>query len=197
MCIEAIKRVLQTYPHIDLKVPTESIIEALEITMSSNNTKFEGTFFTQSNGATIGGPESASVTDIFGAIFIDPAANRSSSGFIPSDWKRYRDDTWDTEENVEGEQLEEFTRYLNSEVLRDKIKFTVESSGSQLVFLDTKVHLREGFLVPEIYSKPTDSHEYLNPTSAHPPQVSRNNPCRLLLEWEEIALIESQEMKCL
>ena len=65
MCIEAIKRVLQTYPHIDLKVPTESIIEALEITMSSNNTKFEGKFFTQSNGATIGGPESASVTDIF------------------------------------------------------------------------------------------------------------------------------------
>ena len=55
MCIEAIKWVLQTYPHIDLKVPTESIIEALEITMSSNNTKFEGKFFTQSNGATIGG----------------------------------------------------------------------------------------------------------------------------------------------
>ena len=46
--------------------------------------------------------------------------------------------------------------------MRDKIKFTVESSGSQLVFLDTKVHLREGFLVPEIYSKPTGSHEYLN-----------------------------------
>ena len=48
MCMEAIKRVLQTYPHIDFKVPTESIIEVLEITMSSNNTKFEGKFFTQS-----------------------------------------------------------------------------------------------------------------------------------------------------
>ena len=74
MCIEAIKRVLQTYPHIDLKVPTESIIEALEITVSSNNTKFGGRFFTQANGATIGGPESASVTDIFGASFIDSVA---------------------------------------------------------------------------------------------------------------------------
>ena len=58
----------------------------------------------------------------------------------------------------------------------------MESSGSQLVFLDTKVHLREGFLVPEINSKPTDSHEYLNPTSAHPPQVSRNNPYSVALE---------------
>ena len=85
------------------------------------------------------------------------------------------------EENVEGEQLEEFTRYLNSEVLRDKIKFTLESSGSQLAFLDPKVHLREGFLVPEINSKPTDSHEYLNPTSAHPLQVSRNNPYSVAL----------------
>ena len=82
MCIEAIKRVLQTYPDIDPKVPTESIIEALEITMSSNNTKFEGRFFTQSNGATIGGPESASVTDIFGAIFIDPVAKAGDPSFL-------------------------------------------------------------------------------------------------------------------
>ena len=171
ICIEAIKRVLQAYRHIDLKVATESSIDALEITMSSNNAKFGGRFFTQSNGATIRGPESASVTDIFGAIFIDPVA-KAGGPFIPSDWNRDRDDTWDIEENVEGEQLEDFTRCLYSEVL----KFTVESSGSQLVFLDTKVHLREGFLVPKIYSTPADSHGYLNLTSAHPPEVSRNNP---------------------
>ena len=76
--------------------------------MSSDNTKFGGRFFTQSNGATMGGgggggAESASVTDIFGAIFIDPVA-KAGAPFIPSDWKRYRDDTWDIEENVEGEQ---------------------------------------------------------------------------------------------
>ena len=52
--------------------------------MSSNNTKFGGRFFTQSNGATIGGPESASVTNIFGAIFIDPVA-KAGGPFIPSD----------------------------------------------------------------------------------------------------------------
>ena len=135
-----------------------------------------------SNNRGGGGAESVSVTDIFGAIFIYPVA-KAGGPFIPSDWKRYRDDTWDIEENVKGEQLEEFTRYLNSDVLRDKIKFAVESSGSQLVFLDTKVNLRQGFLVPEIYSKPMDSHEYLNPTSAHPPrQCQETAPVRLLLE---------------
>ena len=54
MCVEAVKQVLQAYLHIDVKVPTESILEALEIIMSSNNTKFGGRFFTQANGITIG-----------------------------------------------------------------------------------------------------------------------------------------------
>ena len=33
------------------------------------------------------------------------------------------------------------------------------------------MHLIDGYLVPELYSTPTDSHEYLNPDSAHPPMV--------------------------
>ena len=41
-----------------------------------------------------GGAESASVTDIFGDIFIDPVA-KAGGPFISNDWKRYRDDTWD------------------------------------------------------------------------------------------------------
>ena len=52
----------------------ECVLEALEITMSSNNGSFANNFFTQVNGATIGGPESPIVTDIFGALYIDPVA---------------------------------------------------------------------------------------------------------------------------
>ena len=40
--------------------------------MSGNNGDIGGHHFTQIDGATIGGPESASVTDIFGGQFIDP-----------------------------------------------------------------------------------------------------------------------------
>ena len=43
------------------------------------------------------------------------------------------------------------------------------------------MHLKDGFLISEIYSKPTDSHEYLNPRSCHPPQVTRNNPYSVAL----------------
>ena len=97
------------------------------------------------------GPASASVTDIFGAVFIDPVAKEGVS-FIPGDWKRYRNDTWDIEENVNEKDLVRFTEYMNAKVLKDKIKFTLEHIETELVFLDTKVHLKNGFLIPEMYS---------------------------------------------
>ena len=68
-----------------------------------------------------------------------------------------------------------FTHYLNETVLKDKIRFQPLVKESRLKFLDVKMHLRNGYLTPEIYSEETDSHEYLHPTSAHPPTVSRNN----------------------
>ena len=131
MCINAVKRVVEENPQIDLEVPIECVLEALGITMSSNNGSFANNFFTQVNGATIGGPESASVTDILVAKNWGP--------FVPKEWKRHRDDTWDLEDHVSEQQPETFTEYLNSNVLKNKIKFTRETSKNELVFLDTKV----------------------------------------------------------
>ena len=54
----------------------------------------EGHHFTQIDGATIGGPKSASVTDIFGGQFIDPIV-KSGRPLEPRFWKRYRDDSFD------------------------------------------------------------------------------------------------------
>ena len=180
MCIEAVREVVEDNQQLDLGVPVECVLEALEITMSSNNGKFANNFFTQINGATIGGPESASVTDIFGAIYIDPVA-RNGGPIVPTDWKRYRDDTFNIEKYLEEQELSSFTEYMNSNILGSKIRFTMETIRQDLMFLDTKVHLKNGYLIPEIYSKPTDSHEYLNPKSCHPPQVTRNNPYSVAL----------------
>ena len=73
------------------------ILEALSITMCSYNGQFLGELFTQIDGATIGGTESESVTDIFGAVDIDEMARQGNKHLQPSDWRRYRDDTWDIE----------------------------------------------------------------------------------------------------
>ena len=104
----------------------ECVCEALEITMSNNNGEIDNKHFTQIQGATIGGPDSASVTDIFGGRFIDTVA-RNWGPFEPRDWRRYRDNTWDIEwgENAKVERLEEFTQYLNINVLQGRILFSV------------------------------------------------------------------------
>ena len=113
-------------------------------------------------------------------VFIDPVA-KEGGPLIPGDWKWYRDDTWDIEENVDEKDLVQFTEYMNAKVLKDKIKFALEHSETELVFLDTKMHLKNGFSIPEIYSKPTDSHEYVNPKSSHPPNVVKNVPYSVAL----------------
>ena len=83
MCINAVKKVVEDNPQIDC------VLEALEIMMPSSNGEFRNNFFTQINGSTIGGPESASVTDIFGAVYVDPVAERGAP-FAPTEWKRYK-----------------------------------------------------------------------------------------------------------
>ena len=55
--------------------------------MSCNNGIFLGKHITQIQGATTGGPESASITDIFGAEYIDKKAMEGG----PNEWKIGKD----------------------------------------------------------------------------------------------------------
>ena len=112
----------------------------------------------------------------------------------PEDWKRYRNDT---KENCTEEESVVFTDYLNQNVLKDKIVFEMENSREYLPFLDVNDRLKEGYLIPEIYSKPADSHEYLNPASCHPPSVTNNNPLGVALRSDEIVQIGLRMMKYL
>ena len=147
--------------------------------MTNNNGSIAGQYFTQIDGATIGGQDSASITDIFGRQFIDSVAERgmkTNAGEVlkPLDSIRYRDDTFDIEigELANPENVYRFTEYLNEEVCKGKIIFEPDSDRNQLAFLDTRVNLISGFLRPVIYSKPTDAHRYLDPASCHPAQVT-------------------------
>ena len=76
---------------------------------------------------------------------------------------------------IEG-KLQEFTDYLNNNVLKGKTVFELEPPGTELNFLDVKVRITDGYLVPEIYSKPTNAHQLLHATSAHPAHCVRNIP---------------------
>ena len=71
------------------------------------------------------------------------------------------------------------------------------NSRENLPFLDVNIRLKEGYFIPEIYSKATDSHEYLNRASCHPPSVTNNNPLGVALRADEIVQIGLKMMKYL
>ena len=159
LCIEAVRKALDKWKPRWSKSRKECICEAVEITMTSNNGFIAGQFFTQINGATIGEPDSASITDIFGGQFMDPVAERrmkTNAGEIlkPLNWSRYRDDMFDIEigEFASPENVKRFTAYLSEEVCKGKIIFEPDSDPNQLVFLDNRVNLGGGVLRPVICS---------------------------------------------
>ena len=141
--------------------------------MSSNNCQFQDDHYTQINGATIGGPESASTADIFGGIFLDEPAFKEGP-FRPLELIRYRDDCFDVELNKKKQKINYFTDFLNQ--LVPGIKFKPKIRSDHMEFLETLVTIKDGFLITSPYSKPTDSKQCLVPSSVHKPSVVENIP---------------------
>ena len=61
--------------------------------MTSNTCNFKDRHLAQIDGTTIGGPESASVTGIYGAVFINSKIEENIIN-EDEDWKLYRDDSF-------------------------------------------------------------------------------------------------------
>ena len=64
------------------------------------------------------------------------------------------------------DKIDLLLEFLNS--LDENLKFTVEIGGKSLCFLDLKITIDDKKISTSVYSKPTDSHLYLDGTSCHP-----------------------------
>jgi hypothetical protein len=62
-------------------------------------------------------------------------------------------------------ELDEFFEHANS--IHPSIKFRHEVSKTKISFLDTTTTVKEGNMTTDLYSKPTDKHQYLSPSSCH------------------------------
>ena len=102
----------------------------------------------------------------------------------PSVWLRYIDDIffiWDYGED----ELKKWLKYLNG--YHSKIKFTMEKSTDEISFLDTLVKRgHNDMLYTDLYTKPTDSHNYLRYDSAHPPHSKKGLPYGQFLRLKRI-----------
>ncbi|PIK36940.1 hypothetical protein BSL78_26226 [Apostichopus japonicus] len=83
----------------------------------------------------------------------------------PLIWWRYIDDIffiWTSDED----SLLTFINHINS--FHSTIKFTSDYSHQQVNFLDVTVRKEHGSLSTDLYTKPTDTHQYLHSSSCHP-----------------------------
>ena len=154
------------------KLPSTScILEAVKICLKTNHSVFKENFFLQIHGTAMGPKNACSYADLaMGEIDFKA---KFSGPIKPSLWWRYRDDVFDLwQQGLPA--LHDFTNYINS--LYPTIKFELVFSEHELHVLDLTLYLVDGFIRTDVYSKPTDSHLYLPPSSCHPKHVFKAIP---------------------
>ena len=101
----------------------------------------------------------------------------------PFSWLRFIDDI-DMKWLHGRDNLDTFLQEANS--FHSTIQFTAEVSNDKHVFLDTQSRLDEDRISTDLYTKPTDTHQYLLPTSCHPKHCCKNIPYSLALRLRRI-----------
>ena len=87
------------------------------------------------------------------------------------------------------EALKKFFELANS--FHPTIKFTFEYSLTKINFLDVAILKNENRLETDLYTKPTDAHQYLYWTSCHPPHIRTNLPYSLAYRLRRICSTET------
>ena len=88
-----------------------------------------------------------------------------------------------------NDALQDFISTVNN--LHPTIKFTHNFSEKEVNFLGTTIHLTNNRLEAEICTKPTDTHQYLFPSSCHPRHVIKNIPKSLALRIRRVCFTDA------
>jgi hypothetical protein len=161
--------------------PTNELIHLLELALTSNNFVFNDENYLQVSGTAIGAKFAPSYANIFMGWHEHKLLTTAS--LKPLVWYRYIDDIFMLWTHSEGD-LVDFITHANS--IHPSIQFTSQHSTSEIPFLDVMVKMSGSQLQTDLYSKPTDKHTYLLPTSCHPRHCSRNIPYSLALRLRRI-----------
>ena len=94
----------------------------------------------------------------------------------PMIWWRYIVDKFFIWEHGE-ESLKVFIEQVN--MFHSTIKFTAEYSKEEVKFLDVNIKLIDGELKTDLLVKPTDTHQFLDPTSCYP------NHCKMGISYSQ------------
>ncbi len=159
---EAIEKILNTRDPTE-NPSTKSLLDLLDLILKCNNFDFNGKHYLQQNGTAMGTRVAPTYANLFMAEFEEEHIYTLDKP--PLVWWRFIDDVFSIFIGSEDE-VKEFVEKLKH--LHPTIRFTVEYSQESVNFLDTTVYFKDNRLHTTLYTKPTDSHSYLNFDSCHP-----------------------------
>ena len=152
------------------KPPTTYVRKLLELILGRNCFRFGDKIFLQKIGCAMGSTASPEICDITLYDFEKQILEKAERILT---WWRYRDDIlviYDGNRN----QFEKLVAFINT--LHPTLKFTYEASETSINYLDLTIFKGErfrstGILDTNVYTKPTETYQYLHNMSAHPPHI--------------------------
>lgn len=155
---------------------TDCIMKGLQITLDYNISTFNGITYRQVRGAAMGPKNSCEYADNT-MDYIDQLVHNKDGvlgpNIIPEFWGRLRDDVYMCWSGTE-EELKIFMNWLNN--IHPNLTFTYTYSSEGVEFLDLFVYSVDNFIHTKLFSKASDTHCYLIPTSCHKSHVLKNIP---------------------
>lgn len=165
----------------DKTISTESLMDLAECVIKNNVFEHYTKIYKQKQGTAIGTKMAPPYAILFMASLEEKFLE--TCVFKPWLWWRYIDDIFMIWQHGE-EKLKEFLELLNA--AHPTIKFTAEYSDKKINFLDVQVIKEGDRLVTDLYTKPTDTHQYLHSTSCHVYHSKRSIPYSQTLRLNRI-----------
>ena len=162
-------------------IKTETLCDLIRMILTMNSISIADKHFLQIHGTAMGTKMAPLYAKPFLARFEANALTHAPHK--PHTWWRYIGDIfmiW----THSLEDLDAFTTYLNG--IRPTIKFTCNQLFQSIPFLEVNVSIMNGKIFTDLYTKPTDKHQYLLHSSCHPTHTKRAIPFSLALRLRRI-----------
>ena len=180
--LDAIKDLLeQERRFLDSKPTNETLLELLKLVLTKNNFQFNGKHYLQIKGVSMG----SKVSPSFAILYMHNFESKYVYTYHkrPLIYLRYIDDIFMIWPHS-LEDLNTFIEYINSQ--ETNIKFSTEISDKSVSFLDMQVSIQDNHITTDLYTKPTDAHDYLLYSSAHPQKCKDSIPYSQFLRIKRI-----------
>ena len=172
----------------DKSIPTDTLLRLTELVLTLNTFEFNGQFFRQCSGVAMGTKMGPSYACLFMGHLEDQIM-KAYNGPLPRFFGRYIDDCLIIT-SMRERNLSKFIGFANS--FHPTIKFTFETSPSEIDFLDIKIKLTEDkCLSTSVFYKSTASHSYLDYGSSHSLSTRNNIPFSQFLRLRKLCSDEA------